>query len=186
MTGRTDNSTGAATGQSADGALDQETSNRERRDVLMFKAGRRLFCVMQDEAYDVAQWREVTPLPRAPQAVLGIVRIRGRMFTVLDSLALLGEQVTDAEQGNIARPSYSFIIPLRGDEQLALASDDAPSAIEIYTDEIEPSSSSGQERGLKVSRGIVRDEHQEEIVLLNLQEIFNVAMQGVDRRRRRF
>jgi chemotaxis signal transduction protein len=185
MTGRTDNSTGAATGQSADGALDQETSKRERREVLLFKTGTRLLCVIKDEAYDAVEWREPTPLPRAPQAVLGVVSIRGRMFTVLDSFALVGEQIADAEQDKVARPSYSFIIPLHGDEQLALASDDAPRAIEIYTDEIEPSSS-GQERGLKVSRAIVRDEHQREAVLLNLQEIFNAAMQGVDRRRRRF
>ncbi|HEV7860974.1 MAG TPA: chemotaxis protein CheW [Pyrinomonadaceae bacterium] len=184
MTGRTDHSGGAATGQSASGPLDRETLKRERRELLLFKAGSRLLCVPADEAHSAVEWREPTPLPRAPQAVLGIVSIRGRMFTVLDSQALVGEQIADTEHGSIARPAYSFIIPLRGDEQLALASDNAPRAIEIYTDEIE--SSPGPEGRLKVLRGIIRDEHQEEMALLNLQEIFNVAMQGVDRRRRRF
>jgi chemotaxis signal transduction protein len=184
MTGRTDYFRGAATGQGASGTLDQELK-RERRELLLFKAGPRLLCVPADEAHSGAvAWREPTPLPRAPQALLGIVSIRGRMFMVLDSQALVGEQAAAAEQGSIACPSYSFIIPLRGDEQLALASDDAPRAIEIYTDEIEPSS--GRERSLKVLRGIIRGEHQEEISLLNVREIFNVAMQGVDRRRRRF
>jgi chemotaxis signal transduction protein len=196
MTGRTDHSTGAATGQSATGQAEQATSRRERRELLSFKAGPRLLCVLQDEAHGAVEWREPTPLPRAPQAVLGIVSIRGRMFTVLDSLALIGEHVAAAEpdvitergagteQFSIARPSYAFIIPLRGDQQLALASDNAPRAIKIYTDEIE--TSSGRETGSKALRRIVRDEHQEEMVLLNLQEIFNAAMQGVERRRRRF
>jgi len=199
MTGRADHSEGAATGPGADGPADRETLKRERRELLLFKAGPRRFCVLADEAHSPVEWREPTPLPRAPQAVLGIVSIRGRMFTVLDSQALPGEhsaaaehiadteQGADAEQGSIARlssASYAFIIPLRGDEQLALASDDAPRSVEIYTDEIEPSS--GQERGLKILRGIVRGEHVEETALLNLQEIFNVAMQGVERRRRRF
>jgi hypothetical protein len=106
------------------------------------------------------------------------------MFTLLDSQALFGDHIAGAEQVSIAIPSYSFIIPLRGDEQLALASSDAPRAIEIYADEIGPPS--GPKASSQVWRAIVRGEHQEEMALLNLELIFNAAMQGADRRRRRF
>jgi chemotaxis signal transduction protein len=205
MTGRTDYSTGAATRQRASGPADLETLQPERRELLSFKAGSRLLCVLAEEAHGAVEWREPTPLPRAPQAVLGIVSIRGRMFTVLDSRALIGEhiaaagqaagseQIAGSSQGHIARPpdaSYAFIIPLRGDEQLALASDNAPRAIDIDTSQTGPASEIGpaseRETGSKVLRGFLLDEHQAEMAWLNLQEIFNVAMQGVDRRRRRF
>jgi chemotaxis signal transduction protein len=185
MTEQTDHPASTPKGEGASGPLDQETLKRERRELLLFKAGPCLLCIFADEAHGAVEWREPTPLPRAPQAVLGVVSIRGRMFTVLDSQALTGEQTAHAAaQGSIERPSRAFIIPLRGDEQLALASDDSPRATEIYTDEIEPSSR--QVANSKTVRGTILDEHQEQFALLDIREIFNSAMQAAERRRRRF
>jgi purine-binding chemotaxis protein CheW len=184
MREHTEHPAGTSTGRGASGPLDQETPQRERRELLVFKAGTRTLCVFADEAQSAVEWREPTPLPRAPQAVLGVVSIRGRMFTVLDSQSLLEEQIAPAGQGSVAQSSYAFIIPLRGDEQLALASDDAPRTVEILTDEIEPLSE--QETSSKAVRARLRVEHQEQIALLDVREIFNVAMQGAERRRRRF
>jgi purine-binding chemotaxis protein CheW len=185
MTERTGQTAGTAKGLSVAGPLDQEREKRERRELLVFKAGERRLCVFAVEAQGAVAWVKPTPLPRAPQAVLGVVSIRGRMFTLLDAQALLAEPSASVEHERIAILSYTFIIPLRGDEQLALAADDAPRAVEIFTDEIE-SSSSGRETSLRAVRGIVRDEDGERAVLLDVQEIFNAAMQGVERRRRRF
>jgi chemotaxis signal transduction protein len=184
MTEQTSQAAGTATGESVRGALDQETSKRERRALLLLSAGARRFCVFADEAHRAVAWREPTPLPRAPQAVLGVVSIRGRMFTLLDALGLLPEEpVASGEHAPSVHPSYTFIVPLRGDEQLALASSSEPRAIEVHRDRIE--TPSGREANSKAARGFIRDEDQKPIVLLNLQEIFNLAMQGGERRRRR-
>lgn len=146
---------------------------RERRDLLVAKVGARLIGVFADEAASVTDWREVTPLPGAPLAVLGIACVRGRMLTVLDALALLGERKAE----EIFSPR--FLIALRGDEQLALAVDSAEHILEIYLDEID-----AEQEEIGLVQCVIRRE-SETISLFNVQEIFNAAMHGAERRRQR-
>jgi purine-binding chemotaxis protein CheW len=152
---------------------------RARRELLMAKAGGRLIGIFADEADGVTEWKPLTPLPRAPAAVLGVVCVRGRMLTVLDPLALLGERRASEEEERAATPC--FIIALRGDEQLALAVDRAERIIEIFSDEVEPLNQTGS---AALVRGILQRE-RELIAILNPQEIFAAALQGLDRRRQR-
>lgn len=146
------------------GPPDQETPEREPRSLLVFKAGGHLLSIAAHEAYEAVSWREPAPLPRAPQGVLGIVSIRGRMFTLLNSRALLGARIADGggeeEEEELAHRTCAFIIPLRGAEQLALTSDEAPRAVEI--------------------------EDAGPIILLETTRLFEAAMRGAERRRRRF
>jgi purine-binding chemotaxis protein CheW len=148
---------------------------RERRELLVFRTGPRLLGVFADEADSVTQWKEPTPLPRAPDAVLGVVSVRGFMLTLLDPLALLGERRGDEP----ATPS--FIVALRGDEQLALAVDRAERIIEIFIDEVEPLARSD---AASLLTGVVGRE-RELIAVLDLKELFMTATRGNERRRRR-
>ena len=98
------------------------------------------------------------------------------MLTLLDPLALLDE---GSETETNAPPA--FIIPLRGDEQLGLAVESVNDAIEIYLDQIVlPDQSSD----LSAIRGVVHHEHGP-IVVLETTELFDIAMHGAERRRRR-
>ena len=159
------------------GLADNEAARqqRERREMLVLKAGARLLGVFADEANSVTEWREPTPLPRAPGAILGVVSIRGCMLTLLDPLALLDESQA------VESATPSFIVALRGDEQLALAVDRVERIIEIFVDEIEPLARSN---AASVLRGIV-GRGRELIVVLDLQELFSTATRGDERRRRR-
>ena len=148
---------------------------RERRELLVAHCGERLISIFADEADSVTKWKPPTPLPRAPQGVLGVVSVRGRISTVLDPLALLGERLNDD-----AAP-FSFIITLRGDEQLALAVERVERIIEIFTDTVEPLGSSAS---ASVVRGLVQTEGKI-VAVLNVKELFLAAMQGTERRRRR-
>jgi len=84
---------------------------RQRRTLHI---GSKRVGVFEDDVFTVAQWREPAPLPFAPDAVLGIVAIESRMFTVLDIATQLGA-------GPMAPRAQ--IVALRGREQLALAVD---------------------------------------------------------------
>ena len=144
--------------------------------VVIARVGALRVAVLADEVDTVAEWRAPVPLPNAPASVLGVVNVRGRMLTVLDPLALLGEEVN----GHTNAPP-SFIIALRGDEQLALAADSVDSAIEADMEEVEPSDKN--ETGTVV-RGIAHIE-QDSITVLETKELFDAAMRGAERRRQR-
>ncbi|MDQ3820312.1 MAG: protein kinase [Acidobacteriota bacterium] len=132
--------------------------------------------LLADEVETVAQLRTPIPLPNAPASVLGVVNVRGRMLTVLDPLALLGEEAN----GRINSPP-SFVIALRGDEQLALAADSVDAAIEADMEEAAPSDKNGTG---SLVRGITRIE-QDSITVLETRELFDTAMRGAERRRQR-
>jgi purine-binding chemotaxis protein CheW len=158
-------------GQEAEEAED----TRERRELLVARCGERLVGVFADEADQVTKWKKPTPLPGAPGGVLGVVSVRGRISTVLDPLALLGER-----RAGEAAP-FDFIITLRGDEQLALAVWRTERIIEIFTDQIEPLGSAaraGVVRGLLQTAGGL-------VAVINVRELFNAALRGTERRRRR-
>jgi purine-binding chemotaxis protein CheW len=160
----------------ADDTVEQQ--ERERRELLIVRAGARLLGVFADEAGGVTKWVEPTPLPRAPVAVLGVVSIRGLMLTVLDPLRLLGEST--AQQGS---PRPAFIIALRGDEQLALAVDHALRIDEIFADEIESLARRSSEDA-SVLGGVIQS-GSELVAVLDTRELFAAAMRGGERRRQR-
>jgi purine-binding chemotaxis protein CheW len=146
-----------------------------KRDLRVVFAGSRKLGVFADEIEAITDWRTPTPLPHAPKAVLGVVCIHGRMLTVLDIAALLGERVS------VAPSSPACIVALRGDEQLALAVDRAGETIALAADELQDTKN--DERSLML--GFV-DHGGESITVLNVRELFPAAIRGHERRRRRF
>ncbi|HEY7786045.1 MAG TPA: chemotaxis protein CheW [Pyrinomonadaceae bacterium] len=143
----------------------------ERRTLRLIKTGSLLFGVFETEVATTATWRTPTPLPDAPPAILGVVSIEGRMLTVLDTLKLLGES-------NKTTPRQ--ILSLRGEEQLALAIDEAPETIEVNAEEMERS---GQSEAIALA-GTVN--HQgAKVLVLDTERLFVAAFEGRERRRRR-
>ncbi len=139
------------------------------RRLQTFLVGASRFGIFADEVITIAEWRAPAPLPYAPHSVLGVVSIQGRMLTVLDLAELLHLPERDHN------PLY--ILAMRGDEQLALAIDEKDEVIEFEDKEVDVND------GL-IAR-VIRHEDGE-IRVLNIQELFSSAIQGRERRRRRF
>jgi len=138
---------------------------------LLF-AGSRCLAVPVAEVDALVDWRTPTPLPGAPQSVLGVVSIRGRMLTVIDLTVLLGENELPREPKQI--------VALRGAEQLALAVDRAGDSIAIDGELVV---SMGRVGSLTVS---VVTSGADQVEVLNTSELFAAAIRGRERRRRRF
>ncbi|HEV7474393.1 MAG TPA: chemotaxis protein CheW [Pyrinomonadaceae bacterium] len=122
-----------------------------------------------DEIESVSDWRQPTPLPNAPAGVLGVILIRGRVLTVLDSGALLG-----------GTPSAKVkIVALRGDEQIALAVGQVDEvAVESAMEDL-PNSERAPILG-QLKNG------DRSIPVLDVKQLFATAMRGHERRKRHF
>lgn len=142
---------------------------QQSRLLQTFSVGSDLFAVLADEVMTLAEWREPAVLPQAPASVLGVVSIQGRMLTVLNLSQLLEQQHAGAR---------SHILALNGDEQLALAIDAPGEIIELGDVKIPTENN-------KLIAGVIR-RNGREIKILNLKELFPTAIQGRERRRRRF
>lgn len=141
--------------------------------LQLFTTGSLKFAIFAEDIATIAEWRSPTPLPHAPHAVLGVVSIQGRMLTVLDPEVLLGR----SENGN---GPGSFLVALRGDEQLALAVNQKAD-VSLTAEKINPQSETTDRAVL----GIIT--HQEEMFsVLDVKQLFALALRGRERRLRRF
>lgn len=148
-------------------------------DLFLFTAGGRTFAVSSAEVDGTAEAKKPTPLPQAPGSILGVVYARGRMLTLVDPAA-----VTSGEPLNwpLLIPA---IISLRGDEQLALAAESLGEAITVSSSDISPADGETEAETSQAIAGVLRH-GGEKITILDPAELFNVAVQRKDRRRRRF
>jgi chemotaxis signal transduction protein len=164
------------------GFATEAENEREKHELLVMSAGGRLFAIFAEEAdHIIKASTEPTPLPRAPAPVLGIIGVRGRMRTVIAPAMLAAfenkQRVKQTESHAASLPR--FIVALRGEEQLALAVEDAAHIITIYADEIKPIAHAEQ-----LVRGVVQY-NGELIVLVDPQQIFTAATARMERRRQR-
>ena len=152
-----------------------EDEPRERRALLVARAGDKRFGIFADEADGITEGFHPTPLPGAPPAVLGIVSVRGRMLTALDPLALLSE----TNERNALETAPRFVLALRGDEQLALAIAEVERVLEVLPEEVAPLPQAG-----RIMRGLLQHE-RDLIVVLDPAQLFEAALRGQERRRQR-
>lgn len=148
----------------------------ETRGLFVLTAGGQAFAVGAEETDGVAEGLTPAPLPHAPTAVLGVVSIRGRMYTLLYPPALFSQ--TD-EHRDVPR----FAVALRGDEQLALAADSVEGPITsnvTFNTDATPTSDS-HEHPFDATL-----EHEGRSVrLLDASRLFDAAVRGTERRRPR-
>jgi chemotaxis signal transduction protein len=148
------------------------------RSLRLFTTGARHFAIFEDQIATIAEWHEPAPLPHAPDSVIGVLGIQGRMLTVLDLARM------SAREPAAVRPQdnneHRYILALRGDEQLALAIDELGEKIET-PDNILDIKSEGDRLVLAVFKRAGM-----EISIIDVKQLFPTAIQGRERRRRRF
>ena len=154
--------------------IDSENSSQTTppltRAVRVLISGARSFGIFADEIENIVDWRTPTPLPNAPAGILGVVCVRGRMLTLVDSSSLL-------ETG---AKTNGKIVTLFGDEQVGLAVEQAGALVDAGLAELQ--SSNGND-ALTLGEILVAGQS---IPILNSKQLFATAMRGRERRKRQF
>jgi chemotaxis signal transduction protein len=145
-----------------------QNQSRSSLSLRLMRIGNVDLAVKEDEVLAVINWREPARLPFAPQTVLGVVSIQGRMLTVLDVGKLLDVEAT----------THESIVALRGREQLALAGN-AQGSIDIDPGDVQPATNFAP-----LSSGTINKEGRI-IHLLAIDQLFGSALHGHERRRKR-
>jgi len=150
-------------------------NGRGERELQLLRAGPLLLGIFRDEIASIANWRKPTPLPHSPTVVLGVVSVAGRMLTVLAPVKLLNPTLNDDDF------SPTNIVALRGDEQLGVAVEGIGEIIGVTAEQLQPSAEA-------TGRAVLGNlSYAGELIrVLNLKELFRAAIQGRERRQRRF
>jgi chemotaxis signal transduction protein len=170
---------------------DQNNANAART-LFVMRAGARLFAVFAEEVEATASDLTPTPLPFAPHAVLGVVSLRGRIRTVIDPLRLTDADAhaathiashdsvsPDSDPSLPSQTPTRLFVAFTGDEQLALACDNAEGLIEVAHEKLNASPGGNSHvLGTIEHRGLT-------VTLLDPARLFDAAVRGIERRRKR-
>lgn len=99
---------------------------------IVFKMSNDWYALPVSQVRAVERWRQPTPVPGTPPAILGIVNQRGRLITVIDARLLLGLEVKPTTR------STRLLLAEVGDVELALVADEVADLLPLDSALVEP------------------------------------------------
>lgn len=119
------------------------------------------------EIKEIIRLQTITPVPRTPDYLKGIITLRGVIVPVFDLRSRLG--LKEAEHG----PRTRIVVVYRGDEFAGMIVDSITQVMRVSEDRIEPPPPTIGTVEAEFIKGVTR--HQERlIILLNLSRVLNV------------
>lgn len=106
--------------------------NQDARSYVIFRLGSEEYGIAIDRVQSIIRFEEATPVPRSPEAVLGVVNLRGNVIPVVDLCRRLG-------RGDFEPSATARIIVAEGEAgTVGLAVDEANEVSSIPTATILP------------------------------------------------
>lgn len=114
-----------------DNAAVARASGENVRELLAFVVGVETYALALDAVREILKPPPVTPVPRSPRDVLGVISVRGRITTVVDLRSRLGAVLSELDKHS------RVLLVDDGDEILGLLVDRVLQVHRLSDDEIE-------------------------------------------------
>ncbi|HET6969704.1 MAG TPA: chemotaxis protein CheW [Phenylobacterium sp.] len=101
-------------------------------EVISLTVAGHAFCIDIFAVREIRGWAAATPLPQAPDYVIGVINLRGTVMPVLDLGARLGLGATDVTSRHVT------VVIQRDDDLVGLVVDEVQETIIIQSDELQP------------------------------------------------
>lgn len=111
-----------------------------RTEYLAFRLGSDTYGVRIESIAEILKPPPITPIPRAPGIVLGIMSVRGRLVTVMDLRARFGHATA-----TLGRRTRILLTEVRG-ETLGVVVDEVRQVYRLGESEIEPAAALGSDQ----------------------------------------
>ena len=98
--------------------------------LTTFRVGGQLFGLPVERVQEVTRHQAMTPVPRAPHSLVGLINLRGEVLTAIDLRSRLDYPLRDADE-------LPINLVLRG-EGVALLADSFEMVVDVHTDDFEP------------------------------------------------
>lgn len=103
------------------------------QELVVFRVGKRFFCLEREHVQEVNRVEDVTPMPRSPAVYAGVISLRGNILTLFDIAALLG----DVKQ-ELDKTSRYIVFKTDGDEQCGLVVDEIHGIVKLSETVVKP------------------------------------------------
>lgn len=129
-----------------------------------FRVADLLCCVEVQEIQEIVAARAITPVPTAPEEILGLMNLRGRILTIIDLSSILQLQTDTPPEGGMILVMDSS----RGD--LGLRVDQSSDVLELNRESFEETPNTLQGKIRQRIRGAYKLQH-ELLLLLDLTDL---------------
>ena len=146
-------------------AADHAEFSEGHSDLAAFEVHGRMYAIDVSQIREIVSWKDVTPLPKAPELIEGVIELRGGMVPVVDlGRALGGEPVEEAPGARIVVLQIDgLVLGLRVQAAVEVLSADASS--------LEPPPALATQAGYDAIRAVVRRPEAEPVLVLSLEHL---------------
>ncbi len=145
------------------------------RELITFEVAGQIFALDIMSIREIRAWTPVTPMPRVPQYVAGVVNLRGTVLPVIDLAARLGWKPTEAT------PRHAIIVcQVEGQNQVqnhghtqsrGLIVDSVSDIVALNSDALQAPPNAGRDEVIPFLEGLVAIEDRM-VMVLDLQSLF--------------
>ena len=139
-----------------------ESSQTEK--YVSFILGRETYAVSASTVNEVLRYTEITPVPGAPQNILGIINLRGNVVTVLSARTMFGLPATE-----LTEQSRIVIVDIT-DYSIGILVDRVVEVVDLDTRSMESSPNTGNESAGLFIDGVYNHE-QSLYILVNFARL---------------
>lgn len=138
------------------------------RELIAFRVGDQEFCVNIKAVREIRGWTPMTPLPHAPQYVMGVINLRGAVIPIIDLSMRLGMKSADPTARHV------IIVAQVKSKIIGLLVDAVSDVLTVTDDNIQPTPEISSDLGRLYARGILAIDKRM-ICLIELGALFNDA-----------
>ena len=142
-----------------------ETFGQNQVTLGCFEVGGRVYALDVTCLREVVRWQPVTPLPKAPSLIEGVIDLRGAVVPVVDlGRALGGDPVKTGRRSRIAIAEVEGLV-------LGLAVDAAIEVLPVNVAAMEDPPGLATQAGYDTTRAVVRRADSDPILVLSLEHL---------------
>lgn len=147
------------------------TSAGSTLELLIFSLGGKRYGIKVNHVREIYPLRQITPIPRTPDFVVGVFSARGRLLSVIDLHAFLC-----MPKASLTNNSNIIVIATedqrlggKDEMELGLLADEVENVLTLFEDELTPMVSSLNDSQVEFTLGVTPDM----LVVLNLEALLN-------------
>jgi purine-binding chemotaxis protein CheW len=138
------------------------------RELIAFRVGDQEFCMNVMAVREIRGWTPVTPLPHAPQYVMGVINLRGAVLPIVDLSLRLGMKYAEPTARHV------IIVAQVKSKIIGLLVDAVSDILTVADDNIQPTPEISSDLERLYARGILAIDKRM-ICLIELGALFNDA-----------
>ena len=146
-------------------SISADTFNQNQVTLGCFEVAGRVFAIDVTYVREVVRWQPVTPLPKAPALIEGVIDLRGAVVPVVDLGRALGSDAIEVDsRTRIAVGEVEGLV-------LGLIVDAAIEVLQVNVTAMEDPPSLATQAGYQATRAVVRRPDAEPILVLSLEHL---------------